>query len=262
MNLPLGGFNLPGQNFRGFAERVALVTNGSSGIGRAVALQLALQGAYVIVNYRNAEDESVVNELRELGTLAHAVRGDVARSADVRLMFLAIEETFGRLDLLVNNAYANHEATLDELSEETWDRVLAFTLKGAFLCSQAAARLMQKRPAPAIVNIVSETALSGRAGSAGLVAAQAGLVGLTKTLARELSPRIRVNCVAVGGAENDLTLNYYDWAQSLNRQHVKTDKKSGPASLAPDDIARACLYLLSSDAAAISGQTLVVGGSN
>ncbi|MBV9957883.1 MAG: SDR family oxidoreductase [Acidobacteria bacterium] len=250
---------MPAQNLRGFTERVALVTNGSRGIGRAVALQLALQGAYVIVNYRDAEDESVVNELRELGTLAHAVRGDVSRSADVRLMFLAIEETFGRLDLLVNNAYANHEATLDELTEETWDRVLGLTLKGAFLCSQAAARLMRKRPAPAIVNIFSETALSGSAGSAALVAAQAGLAGLTKALARELSPPIRVNGVAVGGAQNALTINYYDWTQSLKRPHVKRDKPSGSARLAPDDIARACLYLLSSDAAAINGQTLVVG---
>ncbi|HEY0546253.1 MAG TPA: SDR family NAD(P)-dependent oxidoreductase [Pyrinomonadaceae bacterium] len=103
---------MPKQKLRGFTERVALVTNGSSGIGCAVALQLALEGAYVIVNYRDVEDESVVNELREPGTLAHAVRGDVSRGADVRLMFIAIEETFERLDLLVNNAYANHEATL------------------------------------------------------------------------------------------------------------------------------------------------------
>ncbi|MBV9209707.1 MAG: SDR family oxidoreductase [Acidobacteria bacterium] len=251
---------MPAQNLRGFTERVALVTNGSSGIGRAVALQLALQGAYVIVNYRDAEDESLVNELRELGTLAHAVRGDVARSADVRLMFLAIEETFGRLDLLVNNAYLSHEAKLEELTEEAWEQVLSFTLKGAFLCSQAASRLMLKRPAPAIVNIISENALSGRAGSASLVAAQAGLAGLTKALARELAPRIRVNCVSVGGAAGDLAINYYDWSQALKHKGVEADKR-GHAPTAPDEVARACLYLLSSEAGSVNGQTLVVGHS-
>lgn len=250
---------MPAQNLRGFTERVALVTNGSSGIGRAVALQLALEGAYVIVNYRDAEDESVVNELRELGTLAHAVRGDVARSADVRLMFIAIEETFGRLDLLVNNAYANHEATLEELTEESWDKVLDFTLKGAYLCSQAAARLMRRRPAPAIVNIASEIALTGASGSASHVAAQAGLIGLTKALARELAPRIRVNCVAVRGAEGDLAINYYDWSQALKRRDDKAEHKTGHTPTAPDDVARTCLYLLSSEASSINGQTLVVG---
>lgn len=256
---------MAGQNHRSFTERVALVTNGSSGIGRAVALQLALQGAFVIVNYADAEGESVVNELRELGTLAHAVRGDVSRAADVRLMFLALEETFGRLDLLVNNAYQSRQAELDALTEEAWDEVLNSTLKGAFLCSQAAARLMKKRPAPAIVNIVSETGLTGQAGGANFVAAQAGLVGLTKALARELAPRIRVNCVAVGGAENDLSMKYYDWSHAVKRPAVETESKTESATgraTAPDDVARACLYLLSSDAASVTGQTLVVGGSS
>jgi 3-oxoacyl-[acyl-carrier protein] reductase len=251
---------LAGQNFRGFTERVALVTNGSSGVGRAVALQLALQGAYVIVNYTDAEGESVVNELRELGTLAHAVRGEVAKAADVRLMFLAIEETFGRLDLLVNNAYALRNVAFGELTEEAWDEVTSSVLKGAFLCSQAAARLMKKRPSPAIVNIVSEVAMTGSAGGASFVAAQAGVVGLTKALARELAPRIRVNCVAVGGAENEIAMKYYDWSHDIKREAAQTEKASGRAP-APDEVARACLYLLSSDASSITGQTLVIGSA-
>lgn len=249
---------MAGQNHRSFTERVALVTNGSSGIGRAVALQLALQGAFVIVNYTDASGESVVNELRELGTLAHAVRGDVARAADVRLMFLAIEETFGRLDLLVNNAYESRQAEIDKLTEADWDEVLSRTLKGAFLCSQAAARLMHRRPSPSIVNIVSETGLTGQAMGANYVAAQAGLVGLTKALARELAPRIRVNCVAVGGAETELALKYYDWSHAINREAAQ-NAGSQTRAPAPDDVARACLYLLSSEAASVTGQTLVVG---
>lgn len=217
------------QNFRGFTERVALVTNGASGIGRAVALQLALQGAYVIVSYAAAADESVVNELRELGTLADAVRADVSRGEDVRRLFSAIEAKYGRLDLLVNNAREISYATLDELSEESWDAALSFTLKSAFLCSQAAARLMSQRPSPAIVNLAFGMAQTGEAGGASSVAAQAGLVGLSKALARELAPRIRVNCVVVGDSEN-------------------------PS--ATKSAARACLFLLSSDAASITGQTL------
>ena len=226
---------MPGQSFGGFAERVALVTHGGRGMGRAVALQLALEGAYVIVNPApgDAESASVAAELRELGTLALTVEGDVSRAGDVRHVFAEIESAFGRLDLLVNAASFRGDEGLDELTEEAWDVALSVNLKSAFLCAQAGARLMRARPKPAIVNVASAYAMTGRAGNAAFVAAQAGLVGLTKTLARELSPRIRVNCVAVSGAETE------------------------PAP-APDEVARACVYLLSAAAGAITGQTLVV----
>jgi 3-oxoacyl-[acyl-carrier protein] reductase len=147
------------------------------------------------------------------------------------------------------------------LTEEAWDEALNSILKGAFLCTQAAARLMKKRPSPAIVNITSESALTGHAGGAHFVAAQAGLIGLTKAVARELAPHIRVNCVAVGGAENDLATKYYDWSHAVNRQTVQAEKTESHAPPAPDEVARACLYLLSSDAGAITGQTLVIGSS-
>ncbi|HEU4596961.1 MAG TPA: SDR family NAD(P)-dependent oxidoreductase [Pyrinomonadaceae bacterium] len=223
---------MPGQNFRGFAERVALVVGGARGVGRAVALQLALEGAYVIVSHapEDAEGARVLRELREMGTLAHAVGGEASRAEGVGAIFRAVEESFGRLDLLVNAGGVLSEAPLSDLTEGEWDEVLAATLRSAFLCSRAAAGLMSKRPAPAIVNVASEAGLTGAFGGVAGVAAHAGLVGLTKALARELAPRVRVNCVAVGA--------------------------SPPA---PDEAARAAVYLLSPKAGSVTGQTLTVG---
>ncbi|MCA1635644.1 MAG: SDR family NAD(P)-dependent oxidoreductase [Acidobacteria bacterium] len=226
---------MPGQSFRGFAERVALVTCGAHGVGRAVALQLALEGAFVVVSHyaEDAEGARVLNELREMGTLALAVGGDLTRGEDVARVFRTIEESFGRLDLLVNVGGAVGDVTLGDLTEAAWDASLDATLKSAFLCSREALRLMSKRPAPAIVNVASEAGLTGAFGGADASAAHAGLVGLTKALARELAPRVRVNCVASGA--------------------------SGDGSPAPDEVARAVIYLLSPEAVSVTGQTLVVG---
>ncbi|HEX8142595.1 MAG TPA: SDR family oxidoreductase [Pyrinomonadaceae bacterium] len=242
---------MPGQSFRGFAEKVALVTDGASPTGRAVALQLALEGAYVIVGYGEAETEGerVARELREIGTLAHAVRADAWHAQGVRRLFAAVEEAFGRLDLLVNSAHREHQAALDDLTEDAWDEVLAVNLKSAFLCTQAALPLMRKRPKPAIVNLASEAGLTAGAGEAHYVASQAGLIGLTRALARTLGPRIRVNCVAqaIGlGGEH----------QGPQGEHAREAKVGRPPL--PDETARACIYLLSSDASAVTGQTLVV----
>jgi 3-oxoacyl-[acyl-carrier protein] reductase len=225
---------LPGQSFRGFAERVALVTGGAHGISRAVALQLAVEGAYVIIAYPPTETDgaSVAHELREIGTLAHSFAADVSNAAEVQRLFAEIEELYGRLDLLVNCAHLESNTALEELTEEAWDETLNGNLKSVFLCTQAATRLMRQRPKAAIVNLAADTSLSSMGHSAADVTAQAGIIGLTKALAEQLAPRIRVNCVAVRATD------------------------SAPA---PDDVARACVYLLSSDAARITGQTLIVG---
>ena len=252
---------MPGQNFRGFAERVALVTGGAGGVGRAVALQLALQGAYVIVTFAPGDEAGarVANELREIGTLAHAIGADVARSEDVRRTFSIVEDTYGRLDLLVNAADVRRDAALEDLTEDDWDTVLNVSLKGAFLCAQAAARLMRKRPSPAIVNLASEAGLTGRGAGASYVAAHAGLIGLTKILARELAPGIRVNCVAAANVEISDVMERHA-ARVLENDVVESVPASLSPSLAPDEVARACVYLLSSEAGSITGQTLVVSG--
>ena len=258
--------NMPGQNFRGFAERVALVTGGGSGVGRAVALQLALEGAYVIVNYapRDAEGGRVAEELREMGTLAHAVEGDVSRAGDVRRVFGAVEDAYGRLDLLINAAdLAVRDVRLEELSEEDWDTATRLTLKGTFLCAQAAAPLLRQRPRPAIVNVTAGAGdgVCGRGGNLSAVVAHAGVIGLTRAQAQELAPRVRVNCVAIHAGDGGTAAEPRS-SSSGGHDESAPEEFSERRGGAPDEAARACVYLLSTDAAAITGQTLVVGDSS
>ena len=261
---------MPGQSFRGFAEKVAVVTGGGRGVGRAVALSLALEGAYVIVAYAPGDEggAAVSTELRGMGTLAHAVAADASSEDDVKSLFDTVGQTYGRLDLLVNAASLCRARPLAELTAGDWERTVGVSLKGAFLASRAALPLMQGRPGAAIVNVCSESGLTGRGNSAAYVAAQAGVVGLTKALARELAPRVRVNCVAVGGAAALEDVG--------GRSRTTVGESGGPNAAdvgnsvaetllgrlpAADEAARACLYLLSSDARSITGETLVVGGS-
>jgi NAD(P)-dependent dehydrogenase (short-subunit alcohol dehydrogenase family) len=244
---------LPGQSYRGFAEKVALVTDGASATGRAVALQLALEGAYVVVGYgeaEGAEGERVAHELREIGTLAHAVRANVWEQEGVRKAFALVAETFGRLDLLINSAHACDGSATDDLTLESWNQIIDVNLKSAFLCSQAAARLMRGRPKAAICNIAAEAGLAAYpSGAVHYVAAQAGLIGLTRALARAFAPRIRVNSVAVAAHESE----------SLEVEESHAEAASVRRTTPPDEVARACVYLLSPEAGTVTGQTLVVG---
>lgn len=266
---------MPGQSFRGFAEKVAVVTGGGRGVGRAVALSLALEGAYVIVAYAPGDEggATVAAELREMGTLAHAAGADVSSEGDVRGLFDTVEQTYGRLDLLVNAASLCRGKSLAATTADDWERTVGVSLKGAFLAARAALPLMRGRPGASIVNVCAESGLTGRGASAAYVAAEAGVVGLTKALARELAPRVRVNCVAVGGAaaledvagRNSTTLSGGD---TPNAPAAEPDAAANAAAQtllgrppAADEAARACLYLLSTDARSITGETLVVGAS-
>lgn len=271
---------MPGQSFRGFAEKVALVTGGGRGVGRAVALSLALEGAYVVVAYSPGDEGGahVAAELREMGTLAHAVGADVSSEADVARLLDTVSDAYGRLDLLVNAASHAPARPLAELTADDWERTVGVSLKGAFLTARAALPLMRGRPAPAIVNVCSEAGLTGRGASAAYVSAQAGVVGLTRALARELAPRVRVNCVAVGGAasledvcgRSRATIGGND-GLSVEAAGRRADDNFAAETIvsdtllgrppAADEAARACLYLLSTDARSITGETLAVGGS-
>jgi 3-oxoacyl-[acyl-carrier protein] reductase len=237
---------LPEQSFRGFAEKVAVVTNGASGIGRAVSLQLALQGAYVIVSYnRHIEEQAYsVQSLREIGTLAQAVDVDITDRHEVERLFDNVKAMYGRLDLLVNCPTANE----DDYSEKSHDgyfySMIDESLKTVLFCCEAAVSLMQKRPSPAIVNVADAKGVSAE-GKPLYVAVNSGLIGMTKALARELSSeRIRVNCVAI------------DSSLIEKKRH----KEAGPAFVSSlfDDAARAVVYLLSSEAKAVYGQVIVV----
>jgi 3-oxoacyl-[acyl-carrier protein] reductase len=227
---------VPGQNLRGFAEKVALVTGGSSRIGRAVALQLALEGAYVILQSEalSETDSHFINELQSLGTLASAVRGSVATSAGVEEVFSSVGPIFGRLDLLVNAA---GNETLD-LDDQWWDAQLATMSKGAYLCSLAAQKLMAGRPSPAIVNVAVWDEVLDEQSLAVRLAASHALEGVTVGLAERLERRIRVNCVA------------------LNDRVVRANS---PQTVATDDAARVCVYLLSGEARAVKGQVIRLG---
>ena len=244
---------MPGGSLRGFAEKVTIVVGagaGLAGVGRAVALQCAMEGAYVIVSHRadDAEAARVANTLREMGTLAHAVGVDVRDAEDVERLFERVAEIYGRLDLLVFVADANLGAMpLDDLIAEQVDEVLSNSVRAAVLCTRAAVPLMRGRPKAGMVYVGA-----GAKSRAAEAAAKAGFVGLTEPRAAELAPRVRVNCVTVGTGARGVVPN------SGGASGNATGTDAPP--LAADEAARACLYLLSPEARFVTGQTLLVGG--
>lgn len=180
--------------------RVALVTGAGRRIGREIALTLGRAGADVVVNYNHSrvDAQTTVREIREYGVQAVTFRADVARPAQVQRMFRATEGQFGQLDLLVNNAAIFFPARWDQLTEKQWDRILAVNLKGPFFCAQAAAKMMRKRKDGQIINISSLGGLNAWPDYMHYCSSKAGLIMLTRCLAKALAPDIRVNSVAPG----------------------------------------------------------------
>jgi 3-oxoacyl-[acyl-carrier protein] reductase len=239
---------MPAQNLGGFAEKVALVTEGANGIGRAVALQLALQGCYVIVGFSDADEKSqrALSELQSLGTLAHAAETDCSTVEGARKLVDEVEKLYGRLDLLVNTLNFKPDSSFLEMTEEVWTRNVDLNLKAMFFVTQAAVRLMKARPKPVIVNVSSACDTDETANNIALAGIQAGIAGMTKSMARSLAPKFRVNCVAV--SEKKIV------SETLDVELFKP--KTG---VADDDVARTIVYLLSSEAIGLTGQILSVG---
>ncbi|WP_130871057.1 3-oxoacyl-[acyl-carrier-protein] reductase [Intestinimonas massiliensis (ex Afouda et al. 2020)] len=238
--------------------KTAVVTGGSRGIGRAICLELARRGANVVFSYagNTAAAEETLAALKELGVEARAVQGDVADAAAVKkLMDTAVKE-LGGLHILVNNAGITRDNLAMMLKEEDFDAVIATNLKGAFLCMKAAARPMMKARYGRIVSLSSVVALRGNPGQINYCASKAGVIGMTKSLARELGGRgITVNAVAPGYIDTDMTAALPDAAREAMLASIPVGRAGKP-----EDVAAAVAFLASDEAAYITGQVLSVDG--
>ena len=241
--------------------RVAVVTGASSGIGRAIALALAAEGADVVVNCARSQEaaETVAGEIGAMGRRSLVVRADVSLPADVTRLLDRSLAAFGAVDAWVNNAGADiltGEATAWP-AEAKWDRVMAVDLKGTWLCSRAAGDAMLRRGSGVIVNMSWDHVLQGQGNATGLIyaVAKGGVLALSRCLARELAPRVRVNVVAPGWIKTK-------WAERLDSAtHDAIVSKTPLARFGmPEDVAAAVVFLVSPEAGFITGETILVGG--
>jgi 3-oxoacyl-[acyl-carrier protein] reductase len=237
--------------------QVALVTGAGRGIGRAIAISLARQGADVIVSDIIAETaESVANEIESLGKRFLATVCDVSRFEDCHNLIDAGMKAFGKIDILVNNAGITRDNLVMRMSEDEWDSVLTVNLKSVFNCCKAASRIMLKQKNGRIINISSVVGVIGNAGQANYSASKAGVIGLTKTLAREFASRgITVNAVAPGFIKTAMTDALKDEAREALLKMIPLGRMGEP-----EDVANAVVFLASPFASYITGQVLLVDG--
>ena len=241
-----------------FEGRTALVTGASRGIGRAIALRLAAEGADVLVNYNaNAEAANeVADAIKALGRSVRLVQADVGKPADVDRLVQSALEHFKRIDVLVNNAGITRDTLLVRMSEDDWDDVLDTNLKSAFLVTRAALRPMLRQRSGRIVNITSISGVIGNAGQANYSASKAGLIGLTRAIAREVASRsITCNAVAAGVIDTEIWQGVPEAAIATLLQTIPAGRKG-----TPEDVAEAVAFLASDAAAYITGQVLHVDG--
>lgn len=238
--------------------KVALVTGASRGIGRAIALRLAGEGARVAINYagNTAKAEAVKAEIEQNGGEAILVQADVADSSAVEAMVAKVTEAFGQIDILVNNAGITRDGLLMRMKEEDFDAVVNTNLKGVFHCTKTVSKLMMKKRSGRIINMASVVGIMGNAGQTNYAAAKAGVIGFSKSAAKELAARgITVNVVAPGFIDTDMTAAMTDKAKELTLTGIPM-KKMGT----PEDVANAVLFLASDCASYITGQTVNVDG--
>jgi len=242
----------------GLEDRVALVTGASRGIGRATAVALARAGAKVVVNYStNGEAAArVVREIEAGGGEAVAIQADVSRQEEAGRMVGEALGRFGHLDILVNNAGITRDNLLLRLGEDSWDAVLDTNLKGVYNCLRAAVRPMLKQRFGRVVNVASVSGLVASPGQANYSAAKAGVIALTRTVARELGSRnITVNAVAPGFIETDMTRDLPGEARETYLKRIALERFGRP-----EEVAEVIVFLVSPAAAYITGQTVVVDG--
>lgn len=238
-------------------DKVAIVTGASRGIGRFIAIALSRQGAKVVVSARNAEAlQTLTEEIRKQGGAALAVAGDVAVEADANNLVQQAVEHFGQVDILVNNAGITRDGLLLRMKTDDWDAVLDTNLKGAFLCTRAVAKHMSKQRAGRIINISSVVGEMGNAGQANYCASKAGLLGLTKSVARELARRnVTVNAITPGFIVTDMTDGMTDKARETMSEQIPLGRLGES-----EDVANAVLFFASDRSAYITGQVLGING--
>ena len=238
--------------------KTALVTGASRGIGRAIALALGKAGARVAVNYHTSAEAAtqVAAAIADAGSKAIAVQADVSNQDDVSRMVAAVTDSFGQVDILVNNAGIVQDNLLAFMKEEEWTRVLDIDLKGAFLCTKAVSRDMARRKSGRIVNIASDAGLTGDMMRANYSSAKAGMLGLTKTTARELAAAgVTVNAISPGLIETDMTGGMADARRQKLLQAIPMARFGRPG-----EVASVVLFLVSDAAAYITGEVVVVDG--
>ena len=238
--------------------RVAIVTGGGRGIGRAVALRLAAEGANVAISYRSNDDaaQETAEAVREAGVECEVFKGDVASPEDVQVLFEGVTDAFGRLDILVNNAGLTRDNLMLRMKEEEFDEVLRTNLGGTYLCTRAALRPMIRARWGRIVNVSSVVGLVGNAGQANYAASKAGIIGFTKSVAREVAQRgITANAVAPGYVETELTGRLPENVKEAIRTQVPMGR-FGEA----EEVAEVVTFLAGEGAGYVTGQTIAVDG--
>ncbi|HYA93821.1 MAG TPA: 3-oxoacyl-[acyl-carrier-protein] reductase [Thermodesulfobacteriota bacterium] len=237
--------------------KVALVTGAAQGIGRAIGLLLARNGADIVVSDINLEKaEETAKEIRAIGPKAMALKVDVSNLSDVERMVEGILEKLAKIDILVNNAGITRDKLILRMTEEDWDAVLGVNLKGTFNCTKAVIRHMTKQRSGKIVNIASVVGEMGNAGQANYSASKAGVIGLTKTIAREYAQRgINVNAIAPGYIETPMTEALPGKAKEELKKLIPMERLGKP-----EDVAEAVLFLVSEESNYITGQVLNVNG--
>jgi len=238
-------------------DKVAVITGASRGIGRIIALELAKQGAKVVLSARSAEAlDKVVEEVQAAGSEALAVPGDVSNSNDAARLFSDAVTAYGKVDILVNNAGITRDGLIMRMKDEDWDAVMDINLKGAFFCSREAAKLMTKSRYGRIINISSVVGEMGNPGQANYCASKAGMLGMTKSMARELARRnVTVNAITPGFIETDMTEELSEKVRNELAAQIPLGRFGSS-----EDIAHAVLFLASDGAGYITGQTLGVNG--
>ena len=241
-----------------FKDKIVLITGAGRGIGRAIALELGKRGATVVVNFRSSEAEAnaVLEEIKAAGGNGMVYKADVADADAVDEMIKTVTKEYGQLDVLVNNAGVTRDNVIMMLKPEDFDVVIDTNLRSAWLCCKAASRQMMRKRAGRIINITSVVGIAGNGGQTNYSASKAGLIGLTKSLAKELASRnITVNAVAPGFIATDMTAELDAALKETAISHIPLGRMGEP-----EEVAKAVAFLASDDAGYITGQVLVVDG--